>query len=50
MANGATGAILLHDLRERIVAIELDGLVARVCASKEAATALEAVVVVDLRD
>jgi len=28
VANGATGAIFLHDLRERVVAIELDGLVA----------------------
>jgi hypothetical protein len=28
MANGTTGAILLHDFRERVVPIELNGLVA----------------------
>lgn len=47
MTNGAAGTVLFYDLRERVVSIELDSLVTRVCTSKEAATALKAVLVID---
>ena len=47
MTNGAAGTVLFYDLRESVVSIELDCLVTRVCASKEAATALKAVIFID---
>jgi len=49
MANSTASAVLFYDLRERIVTIELDGLVTRVSTSKEAASTLETVLIVDLR-
>ena len=47
MADGTARAVRLHDLGERAVTLELDGLVAGVGAGQEAATALEALVFVD---
>ena len=48
MANSTPSTVFLYDLRERVVTIELDSLVSRVSAGKEAATALQAVIIVDL--
>ena len=47
MTNGAAGTVLLYDLRESVVSVELDCLVTRVSTSKEAATALKAVLIID---
>jgi len=49
MADSAASAVLFYDLRERVVTIELDGLVSRVSASKEATAALKTVLIVDYR-
>ena len=50
MANGAASAVLFYNLRERVITIELDGLVSRVSTSKEATATLETVLIIDLRD
>ena len=48
MTNSATGTILFNDLGERVVSVELNGLITGVSASEEAASALETVIIVDL--
>ena len=50
MANSAAGTVFFYDLRERVIAIELDGLISRVSTSEEATSALETVLIIDLRD
>ena len=50
MTNSATCAVLFYDLRESVVPIKLDSLIAGVGACKEAATALQAVFIIDDRD
>ena len=49
MANSAASAVLFDNLRECVVTIELDSLVARISTSEVATTALETVFLIDDR-
>lgn len=47
MADSATSAVGLHNLREGVITVKFNSLVARICTGQVAATALEALVLVD---